>query len=158
MFSQSLIYQWHWEIYQGLPMINHWFLLAMICRDLHQTFFHGILILLFWEEHFKAKVSSVGQRLQILAFFFLCKAGQGYIWIIFSQNWLKELQKMTRHGFEIFTFLFYFFERIILRLKSAQLDKWYIIYISPLYLAVQGHFCVLFNKIGENAKNAKTWF
>ena len=63
---------------------------------------------------------------------------------------------MTKRGFEIFTFLFYFFEKIILRLKSAQLDKWYIFYIPPLYLAVQGHFWVLFNKIGE--KNAKTWF
>ena len=56
---------------------------------------------------------------------------------------------MTKHGFEPFTFLFYFFERIILRLKSAQLDKWYIFYIFPLYLAVQGHFCVLFNIVGE---------
>ena len=108
MFSQSSIYQWHWEIYQELPMVYHWFLLAMICGDLHQTFFHGTPILLFWEELFKAKVSSIGQRLQILAFFFLCKAGQGHFWLLFNKVG-EKMPKIPKYGSKKFTFLFYFF-------------------------------------------------
>ena len=55
----------------------------------------------FWEEHFKIKVSSVEQRLHILAFFFLWKAGQGHFWVIFRQNWFAKLQKWQKIALKV---------------------------------------------------------
>ena len=60
-------------------------------------------------------MSSIAQTVLILPFIRYILP----IRVIFGDFW-KTLLKMTTYGSEKFTFLFYFFEKNILRPKSAQ--------------------------------------